>query len=1026
MKLHRCLLLAFALTLPALAQTPPPPGTPSTGMAAIGTWYARDAQQPIDQAYTAKIRQYTTEPYFNSPLTDYLPASKTVPTPDKVFGDISGAPNILPYAEDVYKYFRMLAAASPRVKVYTIGHSEEGREMIAVAIADESLLAQQKENDARLAKLADPRTIDMDDKVAAGLVKQSFPVYYITGTIHSPETGAPTALAEMAYRLAVDDSPYIRYIRSHMIVLITPVVEVDGRDRMCDLYNWHRAHLGENYPHLIYWGHYVAHDNNRDAMAMTLNLTRNVLNTYLGWHAQVLHDLHESVPFLYDNTVGDGPYNAWIDPLLNGEWAELGWNNVSQMTAFGMPGVFTHGDFDTWSPGYLMFLAAMHNGISRLYETFGNGGADTEKRILSPEEYERTWYKSNPPLPVVEWSQRDNNNYEETALLSTISYFSQNTQHFLEDFYLKSKRSIEKPEAAGPAAYVIPADNQSGAPGEHGSQGSESDSRRAELLRVLALQHVEISKLTEPVTVTLPAEKKSPETKSDTRSPDKSEDKSPAPTTRTFPAGSYVIRMDQPYSRIADALLDRQYWSPEDPQKHPYDDTGWSFPELFSVPTVRVTDASILKAKMDLVSDALAPSGSVSGSGSIVAIDNAGEITLLGLRYTLRDAKVSIADAAFDAGGHHFAAGSLLIRNASADALASAVKDADVEAVGLSAAPDVAMHDAPLPRVAMMHTWLDTQLEGWWREAFDKLHVPYDYINTQTVAHESDLRSKYDVIVFAPMERARPEQIIDGLPMFGDPPGNPLPWQKTDLTPNLGRNDSTADMRPGLGLDGLQHLKNFVAQGGLLITSESTAEFAIDEGLAPGVFVNRGNPHVVGSILGAQFVDAKSPVAEGYGDSLAVYSASGLAFTISNTTTPGRGLTQKDYQRPTGRGGPQDEDIPEGRTFVAPEPLPSPKPWEATPLNEDQARNNPFIIPAQDRPDIILRFTSSKGLLLSGLLENGGSIEEKPIVVDAHYGAGNVLLFANDPIYRGETIGSYPLVFNAILNYDRLNRPAAK
>ncbi|HTV13338.1 MAG TPA: M14 family zinc carboxypeptidase [Acidobacteriaceae bacterium] len=1001
MKLHRSLLLALAFSLPAFAQTTPPAGTPSTGMAAIGTWYARDSQQPVDQAYTAKIKQYTTEPYFNSPLTDYLPASKTVPTPDKVFGDVSGAPNILPYAEDVYKYFRMLAAASPRVKVYTIGHTEEGREMIAVAIADESLLAQQKENDARLAKLGDPRTINMDDKVAAGLVKQSFPVYYITGTIHSPETGAPTALSELAYRLAVDDSPYIRYIRSHMIVLITPVVEVDGRDRMCDIYNWHRAHLGENYPHLIYWGHYVAHDNNRDAMGMTLDLTRNVLNTYLDWHAQVLHDLHESVPFLYDNTVGDGPYNAWIDPLLNGEWAELGWNNVSQMTAFGMPGVFTHGDFDTWSPGYLMFLAAMHNGISRLYETFGNGGADTEKRILQPDEYERTWYKSNPPLPVVEWSQRNNNNYEETALLSTISYFSQNTQHFLEDYYLKSKRSIEKPEAAGPAAYVIPDEHQSA-------------SRRAELLRVLTLQHVEISRLSAPATVTLPAEKRAGDAKS--------EDKTAASTSRTFPAGSYVIRMDQPYSRIADALLDRQYWSPEDPQKHPYDDTGWSFPDLFNVPTVRVTDASILKAQMDRVADPGAPSGSVSGSGNVVAVNNAGEITLLGLRYALKDAKVSVADAAFDAGGHHFGAGSLIIQNASADALASAVKDADVAAVALGSAPDVAMHDAPLPRIAMMHTWLDTQLEGWWREAFDKLHIPYDYINTQTAAQDADLRAKYDVIVFAPMERARPEQIIDGAPMYG----NALPWQKTDLTPNLGRNDSTPDMRPGLGLDGLQHLKDFVAKGGLLITSESTSEFAIAEGMAPGVFVNRGEKvNVVGSVLGAQFVDAKSPVAAGFGDSLAVYSASGLAFTISNTVSPGRGTTAKEYQRPTGRGGPDEADIPEGRSYVAPEPLPSPKPWEATPLNEEQTRNNPYVIPAQDRPDVILRFTSSKGLLLSGLLEGGNSIEEKPIVVDAHYGTGNVLLFANNPIYRGETIGSYPLVFNAIMNWDHLNRPAS-
>src|SRR5580698_2810915 len=452
--------------------------------------FDRDPAQPIDQHYTDQIRKYTTDPSFSSPLVDYLPASKTVPTPEKVLGDVSGAPNMLPYAEDVYKYFRMLEAASPRVKVMTIGHSEEGREMIAVAIADPELLAGAKANGERLAKLADPRTIKMDDAAARQLVDQSYPVYYITGTIHSPETGAPTALMEMAYRLAVDNAPYIKFIRSHMIVLITPVVEVDGRDRMVDLYKWHRAHPDEKYPHLLYWGHYVAHDNNRDAMGMTLELTRNVLNTYLDWHAQVLHDLHESVPFLYDNTVGDGPYNAWVDPTLNDEWAELGWNNVAQMQSLGMPGVFTHGDFDTWSPGYLMFLAAMHNGISRLYETFGNGGADTEKRILDPEEYSRTWYRSNPPLPVVTWSQRDNNNYEESALLTTISYFSQHTHHFLENYYLKSKRSVQKPTLEGPSAYVLSADEA-------------SSNRLVSLATVLKLQHFDISQHTAAATVTV-------------------------------------------------------------------------------------------------------------------------------------------------------------------------------------------------------------------------------------------------------------------------------------------------------------------------------------------------------------------------------------------------------------------------------------------------------------------------------------------------------------------------------------------
>jgi hypothetical protein len=901
--------------------------------------YARDPGQATDQAYTDQILKFTTDPSFNSPLTDYLPASATVPTPDKVLGHISGAPNYLPYSADVYRYFRALAAASPRVKVFSIGKTEEGREMIAVAIADENVLADLDANKARLAKLADPRTIGMNDDTADQLVAQSTPVYYITGTIHSTETGAPTALMELAYRLAVDDSPYIKHIRSHVITLITPIVEVDGRDRMVDLYNWHLAHPGENYSPLMYWGHYVAHDNNRDAMGMTLNLTRNVADTYIGWHAQVLHDLHESVPFLYDNTVGDGPYNAWIDPILTGEWQQLGWNNVQELTKLCMPGVFTHGDFDTWSPGYLMFIAAMHNGISRLYETFGNDGADTVKRTLSPKEYARTWYRPNPPLPEVLWSQRDNNNYEQTGLLTALNYFSDNGPLFLKNFYLKGKRSIEKPQEAGPAAYVFPADET--------RTGS-----RAQLLRIMQLQHVEISRATAPFSVTVPKAGDDAKGKDDAKhsGDTKTTASKDEPVTRTFAAGSYVIRMDQPYSRIADTLLDRQYWSPKDPQQHPYDDTAWSMGDLFNVDVVRVTDTAVLKASMDTVTQ---PEAQPQGLASI-----------------------------------------------------------DVPS-------------AKLPRIALMHTWLDTQTEGWWRMALDKLHVPYTYISTQDAARITDLRAKYDVILFGPIGGVSAQQIVDGLPMWG----NAMPWKTSKLTPNIGKIDSTDDIRPGLGAKGLENLKQFVHAGGLLVTAEDTAKFAIDSGMAPGVFVTpTQNLKVVGSVLQATFVDRNSPIAAGYAsDDLALYSSVGQSFTVSNQITGDKGLpTAKDFQRPTGRGGPHDTDAPEGRASVAPPALPSPKPWEATTLNAEQLRNNPFAIPANQQPKVILRFADASRLLVAGLLDGADEMAERAAVVDARYGKGHVLLFAGNPIWRGETIGSYGLVFNAITHFNQLDVQTAK
>src|SRR5690242_7005592 len=142
----------------------------------------RDAKQPIDEAYTAKMKKYTTQTFFTSPLVDYLPASKTVPTPEAVLGDVAGAPGVLPYAEDVYKYMRMLERASPRVKVFSIGTTEEGREMIAVALSSEANLRKMEENRALLAKLADPRTLKLNDTEADKIVAQAIPIYYITGT----------------------------------------------------------------------------------------------------------------------------------------------------------------------------------------------------------------------------------------------------------------------------------------------------------------------------------------------------------------------------------------------------------------------------------------------------------------------------------------------------------------------------------------------------------------------------------------------------------------------------------------------------------------------------------------------------------------------------------------------------------------------------------------------------------------------------------------------------------------------------
>ena len=982
----------------------------------------RDPKQPIDEEYTNRIHEYTTDPTFTSPLVDYLPASKTVPTPKAVLGDVAGAPGILPYSSQVYEYMRMLEKATPRVKVFSIGHTEEGREMIAVAVSSESNLARLEENRVRLAKLADPRTIKLDDAEADRLVASSVPVYYITGTIHSPETGAPTALMELAYRLAVDDSPYISEIRNGVITLITPIVEVDGRDRMVDIYRWHLAHPKQNWPPLIYWGHYVAHDNNRDAMGMTLKLTQNVLNTYVSWKAQVLHDLHESVPFLYDNTAGDGPFNAWIDPILANEWEMFAWRNVADMTEFGMPGVFTHGDFDTWSPGYLMFIAATHNGISRLYETYGNGGADTEEHTLDPSEYSRTWFRQNPPWPKVKWSQRDNNNYEETGLLTSLHYFNENKSLFLRNFYLKSKRSVLKPSNEGPAAYVFPADDP-----RPGAQ--------AQLLSVLRMQAVEISRAKEAFSVTLPAKKEKPGGKeakpaddanaspagdAQKKESDNKSKESAEPKTVQFAAGSYIVRMDQPYSRIADALLDYQYWSPEDPQKTPYDDTAWTFPELFNVKTTRVVDKKVLDVPMELVPEVKAP-GSVSGSGTIFAINANGDTELATLRYKLKDISIEATEEPFESSGHKFNRGSFIIKNANSSDLQSATTALGVQVYALADAPSVKTHPVRAARVALLHTWQGTQEEGWWRLGLDKMQVPYDYISTQAISRDGNLRQKYDVILFPPVGRGDPLGIVNGMPTEW---GNPLPWKETPETPNLGKTDQTDDIRPGLGLDGLAHLRDFVSQGGVLVTAMDTSNFAVTLGFTRGVSVDRPRQmKIIGSILKTRLVDGTSPIAYGFGDTLSVYCDNGPIFDVSNMAgfRGFRRLGGEQGERATGRGTLTDPDFTPGRPAIEPAEQPHAEVWQAVPLTDDQRRNGIYVIPPANRPRVILRYADNKDLQVSGLVEGGNEIAQHAAVIDVPNGSGHVILFSNNPVYRGETIGSYSLVLNAIMNFDNLD-----
>ncbi|UCD38752.1 MAG: hypothetical protein JSW54_04535, partial [Fidelibacterota bacterium] len=355
--------------------------------------------QSNDAAYAEKIKAYTTDERFLSDLVDHLPHSDQVPSPLDHFGDIIGAPDILHHTDEIYAYLSLLAETSPRVSVRTIGQTEEGRDMIEVAIADEQTINDLDTYRSYLNRLADPRSLNADE--AREIITKAKPVYYTITGLHSPETGGPEMFMELAYRLAVDESPRIQTIRENVIVLLVPVAEPDGRDRMVDIYNYRKAHNDVG-PNLVYWGHYVAHDNNRDGYGLSLALTRNILNAFLYWKPIIGHDLHESVPYLYVST-GTGPYNEYIDPLTIDEWHNLAHEEVTQLTKRGMPGVWTHGFYTGWASNYLLWIPNLRNAIGRFYETFGNAIADTKERELRKRQISREWYRPNPPMKETEW-----------------------------------------------------------------------------------------------------------------------------------------------------------------------------------------------------------------------------------------------------------------------------------------------------------------------------------------------------------------------------------------------------------------------------------------------------------------------------------------------------------------------------------------------------------------------------------------------------------------------------------------------
>jgi hypothetical protein len=818
-------VLAASLSSPAQNQ-PAQPGTPSSPTASSAP------SQAMDPDYAARVKEWTTKPEFLSPLVDHLPASSGVPSPKDVLGHHIGAPKQLTYYADVLRYYDTLAAHSPRVKVLRIGKTEEGRDSVIVFIGSEDSIAHLDDERQNLARIADPR--GLTDAQAHDLIAKTKPIYTLSGGLHSAELGPPEMLMELAYRLVTEDSPLIQKIRDNVLVAIMPVADPDGRDRSIDWYFAHNVDI-TNYEKMSgvpYWGKYTKHDDNRDINYAGL-ANQNFLRWYLEWHPPIMHDLHESVPFLYIYS-GQAPQNPLWDPIVYGELPMLANWDMSQLTKYGMPGVWNHGYVDAWSPGYVAIMATNHNGLMRFYEIFGNAGATTMQRTIAPpsspaiqgggggggfgDMTKRQWFRPNPPYKEVLWSMRNNTNYAETGVLNSLEFVSTFPQVILENFYTKSRNALTAGAKDAPYGFILPADQ-------------EDPTRVAFVIHILRMQGIEVGRAKAAIKL----------------------------SDGSYPLGSLIVKTNQPYGPFAKTLLEKQ--TDPDPDLTTYDDSAWTM-SLMTNTVIKPTDDIAVQALAVDPIDQYTPQGTLKDlpAAAVYAVPDHGSPSMVTLRYGLNDVSIQIAEKPFTAAGVTFSAGTFLVPTTAASTLKPLAAKLGLDVVALAAAPKVAAHDATLPRLAIFSTWAGTQDVGWVRYTFDQYQVPYDLIFKERVL-QGNLAKDYDLILIPNQVRSAKALIVD-IPKED----KPLSYEKSDKFKFLGDYGSSPDISGGLGAAGVVEFQKFVEAGGLLITLGTSSTFPVEYGLAPTIDTSTpaGKFYAPGPIVDADILRPDNPIFYGY------------------------------------------------------------------------------------------------------------------------------------------------------------------
>lgn len=694
------------------------------------------------------------------------PALAQIPAPQSVLGHTPGDDFYLANYEEAVSYFHTLASHSDRIKMFTVGKTTQGRDIeVGVISAPENLarLEEYKGNAKRLA-----RALNLNNDQAHALARDSKVIVHIDGGLHSSEVAGGQHSIALAYKLvSAQNDPEIDAILHNVILVLWPTLNPDGQDMVV---SWYRKNLGTQYevaPMPWLYQEYVGHDNNRDGFMMNMKEEQVVAKTEMDWSPAIFYCQHQTAPF---------PARIWIPPFadpISGNispyvrsWLNLvGTNMTTYLDQHNMPGAISESRFDNWYAGFTDWAGVFRNEISFFTETALYRYATPRFYTADefPKEYGdlRALSMYTTPWQGGWWHLKEAVDYMVAGSMSVLDLAAKNRETLLYNQYQAARDNSHRTDP--PFAYVIP--------------DKQADVPEAGLLAQKLMENG------------LEVYQSQPGFQANGIS---------------YPAGSWVVPMDQPFSPMAKELLERQVYpggatGETAAGNHlPYDITGWTLPLQMGVAVDAVSDPLQPDqiAKLARVDAIKLPAANVDGQGEAFALSHKPNASFELVNAALaKGATVAMANDPLKTAegterGAFVVSG---LKRADIDALTSQFA---VSATGVRDTPE---HTTPLKsaRIGLYRPWQPSIDEGWTRWILEDYKFPFKSIYNAEI-RSAGLRSRYDVIILPDLNTA---QLMEG------------------FHPGV----VSGQYAGGVEKAGIDNLRSFVEEGGTLIAFNQAA-----------------------------------------------------------------------------------------------------------------------------------------------------------------------------------------------------------